>query len=81
MFRVTESKGTKDALEDVFMLRDEAFPHMSGKVAVWFVVQKIEKPEKISGVLLYRSAANTPKKTSELGFLLTIQLMRQPESL
>ena len=38
MFRVTDSNGTKDALEYIFMLRDEAFPNMSRKIAVWLVV-------------------------------------------
>ena len=79
MFRVTESNGTKDALEDILMLRDEPFPHTSRKIAVWFVVQEIDKPKKIPGVFFYRSAANAPKKTSELEFLVKFQLMRQPE--
>lgn len=62
IFRVTESKGTKNALEDVFVPCDKTFPHTSRKIAVWFVVQKIEKPKEIPRVLFYRSAANTPKK-------------------
>ena len=37
MFRVTKSKDTKNPLGNMFMLRDETFPHMSGKIAVWFV--------------------------------------------
>ena len=37
MFRVTKSKDTKNTLEDMFMLRNETFPHMRGKIAVWFV--------------------------------------------
>ena len=37
IFRVTKSKDTKNPLEDMFMLRNETFPHMSGKIAVWFV--------------------------------------------
>lgn len=69
IFRVTESKGTEDPLEDGFMLRNEAFPHMSGEIAVWFIAQKIDKPEKIPRIFLYRSAANAPMKFSESEFL------------
>ena len=66
---MTESKGTKNALEDIFMLCDEAFPHTNRKIAVWFVVQKIEKPKEVPRVLFYRSAANAPKKVLELELL------------
>ena len=38
MFCVTESNGPKDVLENVYVLRDEALPYLSRKIAVWFVV-------------------------------------------
>ena len=37
MFRVTKSKDTKNPLEDMFMLRNETFPHMSRNIAIRFV--------------------------------------------
>lgn len=55
----------KNALEDVFMPCDEAFPDLSRKIAVQFVVQKIDKPKEIPRVLFYRSAANAPRNILE----------------
>lgn len=65
IFRVAESKGTKNLLENVPMPRDKAFPHMCRKITIWFVAQKIDKPEEIPRIFLYRSAANAPMKVSE----------------
>ena len=62
---MTEGKGSKNSLEDMFMLRDKASPHMSGQIAVWFVAQEIDKSEKIPCISLYRSTAHTPILESE----------------
>ena len=74
IFRMTESKGAENPLEEVFMLRDEAFPHASREIAVWFVAQKIEKTEKIPRIFLYWGATNAPRKNLES------DLMRKSES-
>ncbi len=74
LFRMTESKGAEDTLEEAFMLRDEAFPHVSREIAVWFVAQKIEETKKIPRIFLYWGAANAPRK------ILESDLIRKSES-
>ena len=65
IFRVTQSKGTENPLEDMFMLRDKTFPDMSRKIAVWFVAQEINESKEIPCISLHRSAADAPMKIIE----------------